>query len=141
METGETLDRQVLVEKERAYVGKAKVALLDLVFDTSEVNAARPLDHRNVARLVKVFQLEGCLRLEPEHHIPALIQKSTLDDSLHALDLNPALLTTYGEPFRLTVDKPLLCLHGRHRLAAAKEHLSPEDKWWVVDLYLDGTFS
>ncbi|KAL5331286.1 hypothetical protein ACEPPN_000816 [Leptodophora sp. 'Broadleaf-Isolate-01'] len=30
----------------------------------------------------------------------------------------------------------LECLHGRHRIEAAREFLLPTDRWWVVDLYL-----
>ncbi|KAL5345257.1 hypothetical protein ACLOAV_009627 [Pseudogymnoascus australis] len=30
----------------------------------------------------------------------------------------------------------LECLHGRHRIQAGREFLSPRDKWWTVDLYL-----
>jgi hypothetical protein len=32
----------------------------------------------------------------------------------------------------------LECLHGRHRIQAGREFLSPRDKWWAVDLYLAG---
>ncbi|TAQ83715.1 hypothetical protein B7494_g7958 [Chlorociboria aeruginascens] len=30
----------------------------------------------------------------------------------------------------------LTCLHGRHRIQAAREILPPTDAWWAVDLYL-----
>lgn len=29
-------------------------------------------------------------------------------------------------------------LHGRHRIAAGLEVLSPAFRWWTVDIYLDG---
>jgi hypothetical protein len=32
----------------------------------------------------------------------------------------------------------LECLHGRHRIQAGREFLSPRNKWWAVDLYLAG---
>jgi hypothetical protein len=32
----------------------------------------------------------------------------------------------------------LRALHGRHRVQAAAEVLPPADRWWTVDLYLDG---
>jgi hypothetical protein len=34
----------------------------------------------------------------------------------------------------------LICLHGRHRLLAALEFLSPKDQWWIVDVYLDSRY-
>ncbi|KAJ5793400.1 uncharacterized protein N7503_009378 [Penicillium pulvis] len=34
----------------------------------------------------------------------------------------------------------LKALHGRHRIQAASKALFPNDRWWIVDLYLDGTF-
>ena len=41
---------------------------------------------------------------------------------------------------------PVLCfpsdqvhyLHGQHRLKAAEKTLAPSERWWTVDLYLDG---
>ena len=30
------------------------------------------------------------------------------------------------------------CVHGKHRIAAAKEVLLVGNKWWVVDLYAEG---
>lgn len=34
----------------------------------------------------------------------------------------------------------VLCLHGQHRLRAGAEVLPEGDRWWTVDLYLDGSF-
>jgi hypothetical protein len=34
----------------------------------------------------------------------------------------------------------LRALHGRHRDQAGAEVLPPTDRWWTVDLYLDGMF-
>ena len=38
---------------------------------------------------------------------------------------------------QVDINHDLICLHGRHRIEAAKKYLHPDDKWWVVDLYSD----
>ena len=39
---------------------------------------------------------------------------------------------------RLPARHQLTCLHGRHRIQAARETLPPTEAWWTVDLYLAG---
>lgn len=120
--------------------GSAKIRLVHL--EPEEYNYFN-LDEGNVARLQEVFKLQGCLRLNPEHHIRALISNETLEGALRTSELRPQDLyqldefedLALGEGVRVTV------LQGRHRVQAAKRFCEGDDRWWVVDLYDDRKLS
>lgn len=123
--------QQLGLQAERKRLGYAKVKLADLTFPDKVRNGiTRPLESKNVIRLERVFELEGVLRLLPEHYIagltPAGIGQSRLsqtrgDQALEILDLGP--------------DIKIRCLYGRHRIEAAKRVLAHDDRWWIVELY------
>ena len=101
------------------------------------------LDPKNVTRLLGVFKLEGCLRLNEEHHVPAIINRGAFQDALIASEVQAEKLLSPqgGDPppeLKLPADMKITCLHGKHRLAAAHQFLGPGDKWWMVSLYSDG---
>ncbi|KAI9799076.1 MAG: hypothetical protein M1833_004270 [Piccolia ochrophora] len=123
--------------KQTCFRGSAKVKLKHIHFEEDHVPGARQLDVKNVARLKKVFELEGCMRLDEEHHVPAVIEESVLSHALNGRD-SPTTLLGLTEPPQLSfpAEIRLRCLHGKHRIHAAKEHLLPGDQWWVVDLYV-----
>lgn len=128
-------------EKQNHFVGCAKVHLKHLTFD---LNGSQPadltIDPKNVERLIQVFKLEGCLRLDLAHHIPAVINAQFLRESLRHSQIPETSLYGRQNPPALSFpdNTYLLCLHGKHRIAAAKNILLPGDMWWTVDLYLDG---
>ena len=100
------------------------------------------LDPKNVARLVQIFKLEGCDRLDIEHRVPVLIDSQILRQSLVASrKSNSDLLGEIPPTLSFPVNTQLKCLHGRYRLAAAKEFLEHGNKWWTVDFYDQTTLS
>ncbi|KAL8939684.1 MAG: hypothetical protein Q9216_003224 [Gyalolechia sp. 2 TL-2023] len=122
------------------FQGTAKVALRHLQFTESGQNPELHLDPKNIARLVQVFSIEGCHRLDPANHVPALISENVLSRCLQKNSLSKAnLLLQKRTPPDLKLDDDIVlsCLHGRHRIAAAQEVLLPIEKWWTVDLYSD----
>ena len=134
-------EARILSERARAHRGIAKVRLTSICYETDSIHGTRAIDASNVARLQKIFELQGCLRLEPENNVPVLVLQDDLDAALKASSLQPEQLRGY-EPIALAFEaKSLLCLHGKHRLEAAKkyfEYIEFEDTWWVVDLYTHG---
>ena len=127
-------------EKKSHFRGSALINLKHLTFENDQVPGTRPLDQRNVARLIQIFELEGCRRLEPEHHVPAVISEKTFRDALKRSKVSEEVLLQHDKPPQLRFDDAvrLTCLHGKHRLTAADEFLLPGDKLWVVDLYKEG---
>lgn len=121
------------------FYGSARVDLDVLVFETPPGSQT---DESNVERLVAAFGRAGCLRLHPQYHVPAIVTKGQIDEAIrNAASSRDALL--HHDPSRWPViifpdDFRVHCLHGRHRIEAAKQYLSISDRWWVVDFYLSG---
>ncbi|KAK5312981.1 hypothetical protein LTR93_011123 [Exophiala xenobiotica] len=112
------------------------------------VDDDRPLDVKNVQRLVKIYQREGCRRQFVSNRIlVVIIDQACLETALDLSRISAAALltrNTNNDPaavgdypqLQVPVDVRLICLHGRHRIRAARELLSPRDKWWIANLYL-----
>ncbi|MCJ1250104.1 hypothetical protein MMC30_007330 [Trapelia coarctata] len=122
------------IDKQFHFRGSAKVSLNSLRFD----DVARTLNPKNVARLLRIYQYEGCLRLEREHYIPVIIDEAQLSRICQQSNVEAKSLLS-GTLVALNCENiRLSCLYGQHRLAAAKEFLEPGDKWWSVDIYIQG---
>lgn len=108
-------------------------------------HSPRDLDRGNVERLMGVYCDEGVKRLKHEHCIPAIVGKDDLLSAIHlsGLSLVQLLNSSQGDPPRLTFPEGfrLQCLHGKHRIEAAKLSacLQGQDRWWTVMLYSEGT--
>jgi hypothetical protein len=130
---------QLAQERSLKYLGTAKVYINRIVPHPS---ISRELDPKNVERLSEVFSHDGCRRLDIRNHVTAVVSRQHL-----AVALQTAGVTTRSLKTSPLDQYPLLefsvgqiqCLHGQHRLVAAKEQLPPPEQWWTVDLYLDGT--
>ena len=135
-----SLSAELELEKEKsiAYRGTARVALKWLIFQHGKLNL------KHVQNLQKRFQ-KDCRRLESHNHIPALVEQRHLDCALHISGLSKEDLPTSSENglplLNFWTGYQLQCLHGQHRIQAAKETLLPSDQWWTVDLYLTGKWA
>lgn len=130
------VEAQLSAERRHKHYGCVRVALERLDFTRS---SARPLDRSNVARLVSSFELGGCLRHDACYHVPAvmddgLLRRSVLDGGASMNDLrshDPSVWPRLALPVGVQVQ----CLHGQHRIAAARQYLLGQDRWWVIDVY------
>ena len=121
-------------EKRVKYKGTARIKLKCLHFQTDE---EKP-DGKNVERLKSIFRRD-CCRLDAHNFIAAVIEQQALDVAVELSGISAQQLCRdppggYPElvfPAGYRVD----CLHGRHRIQAAKEL---DLEWWMVDLYLAG---
>ena len=127
-------------KKKKHFKGSAKIDLEHLQF--AKFDASEFLNPKNVARLKRIFELEGCLRLDPEHHIPVIIDLDILERSLAQSRIRRGDLFDSRIPPELTLppDCVVICLHGRHRIAAARECLLADDRWWTVDIYSESRY-
>jgi hypothetical protein len=128
----------LFLQKQYHYRGRAKISLHHLEFEDENVAGGCTVDPKNIARLVKVFESEGCLRLEAENHIPALIGETLLGGLLRDSSVTQAALLDFRQepPYlHLAEGQQLVALHGKHRIKAAEKFLDPFDRWWVVDFY------
>ena len=128
-------DSQLESEKTTKYLGTARVQLQWLSFQNNELDAK----HVQVLKL----SFEGdCRRLDVRNHIPAIIDQQNLDSALQLSGISQGQLfqCSQYQPLELGfwLGYQLECLHGRHRVQAAKLALASSNKWWTVDLYLAG---
>ena len=122
-------ESRIEAEKRIKYKGTARIRLKWLHF---QWNRPRELDGKNVERLKADFR-KDCRRLDEHNHIPAVIDQQSLNA---AEELSGVLARQLGYPeLVFPAGYQVECLHGRHRIQAAKE-LGLE--WWTVDLYLAG---
>ncbi|KAL6712964.1 hypothetical protein ACLMJK_009519 [Lecanora helva] len=130
-------------ESQANYRGTVRIDISYLQLDHSLLSQrCQYLRPENVQRLQNIFAVEGCHRLDPAHHVAALVSQEELDTLLACSNLSEATLThtshAEGPPkARLNAGTRLRILHGRHRLEAARRYFSPFEAWWTVDLYLD----
>jgi Protein of unknown function (DUF3723). len=129
---------QLATERRLKYIGAAKVSISQIQFDPP---LPRDLDTKNVARLRSVFRKNRCRRLDVDNHIPAIVSRLDLANALRRANIpQQSLLTNDAHqlPRLGFMAGQLQGLHGRHRVQAGAEILPPADRWWTVDLYLDG---
>ncbi|ELR08409.1 hypothetical protein VC83_03556 [Pseudogymnoascus destructans] len=105
-------------------------------------------DPKNVLRLKKIFEKEGCRSLKVGNHIPAIVDQHHLDTAIENAKQNKTWKTGILPSSYAMIDSEngypelefpggIICLHGLHRIQAGKA-LRPAEKWWIVDLYLSG---
>ena len=140
MQSAQALEEESKNEEEKSikYKGTAHIRLKWLHFRWNE---PRELNSKIVQDLISCFQ-KDCRRLDIRNHIPALINQQDLDSALRVSKILKGVLPTNSQHEYPELDfwagYQLECLHGRHRIQAAKQVLSPPNKWWTVDLYLTG---
>ncbi|KAG0645121.1 hypothetical protein D0Z07_9209 [Hyphodiscus hymeniophilus] len=133
-------EQRVCRDKLAKYRGSAKVWISHLEFP----HPSRQVDRRVIEQLKRDFDGEGCIKERANHRIPAVIDDSTLQVGLEKLSITAETfkVTSRDNPpnLRLKSGIKLECLHGQHRVLAAKEHLIPSLRWWIVDLYSTGQY-
>ncbi|KAH7330033.1 hypothetical protein BKA65DRAFT_404486, partial [Rhexocercosporidium sp. MPI-PUGE-AT-0058] len=128
-------EERLATEGREKYQGTARIRLEVLHFPQNE---PRELDQKNVERLKGYFEKGQCHRVG-RNHIPAVIDQAQLSEALRDSKVSAKTLLNNTDPhpeLKFPVGSQLHCLHGRHRIQAARESLKPRDSWWTVDLYL-----
>jgi hypothetical protein len=130
-------ERKLAAERKIKYKGTASIRTEVLDFPNEE------LDTENTKRLGQFFRdVNGCSRLDPLDHIPALIDQNHLNAALAASGITAEQLLVSPRETYLSLEFPpgfqLNCLRGRDQVQAGVKILPPGDKRWTVDLYLAG---
>jgi hypothetical protein len=115
------------IERNCKYKGTAKINLEDIGFHPA---FSRSLGQHNVDWLCKVFEKEGCRRLDAQNYVPAIISQQHLCAALQAAGKSVDELLA-SDPSRLPhlhfLAGQVLCLHGRHRIEAGGKVLLAGD--------------
>ncbi|OCT52720.1 hypothetical protein CLCR_09503 [Cladophialophora carrionii] len=120
----------------KAYIGSARVRCASLVHAESPEAS---LDSAKLKRLINIFALSGCQRLDENHRIRVLLTEDEHRKLTHII--SPQSLSEPALPLIDLGDGRLTYLHGRHRLAACQSVMPPWDQWWGVDFYLRSKIS
>lgn len=131
--------KSVSHEESLRFCGLARVHLDALSFEHASSQGHRELSAENVARLVRVFRIEGCSRLEEANFVKAQVNRRDLDAALASEDFKLP-----QQPPRDWSKQPILrlqaieCLNGLHRVLAARDFFVGKNRWWIARLYTDG---
>ncbi|KAI1537805.1 ATPase [Pyrenophora tritici-repentis] len=138
----ELLDRDLAAEKLMCYRGIARVPLHSLRFGHRILlDKHRELSYENVIRLERIYEQVGCLRLQEENIINAVIEDDDLVAalSLRDISLDDMRILQWPQDAPSLQPKNVQCLSGMHRIEAARRFLNENDKWWIVRLFSSDT--
>ena len=129
---------QLEVKKSRKYRSITRIRFQWLYFPWNELDEP---DVENVERFKKTI-IQNCRQFDARNHILEIVSQSDLNNAIQiAESFTEALFNSASNDYPELVFPPgfrLECLHGRHRILAAKEALHSLNKWWTVDFYLFG---
>ncbi|KAF2439150.1 hypothetical protein P171DRAFT_490584 [Karstenula rhodostoma CBS 690.94] len=127
------MDHELIQLLSKSFLGFARVSLDHLSFESVR-KQHREESSKATARLLRVFELEGCERDKVENFVDALIGTNVFRDAIFPNDIS--LFQKAQDVQSLRLQQPLECLNGMHRIAAARKHLDPNDRWWTVRLLI-----
>lgn len=125
-------------ERRLKYQGVARVKISDIQFTDPQKDF---VDQKNIQRLCKIFRKARCQRFELVNYVPAMVSRQALAEAIQnaGISARSLLLSTGMDIPMLSFPRgQLIGLHGRHRLYAGAKVLAPTERWWTVDIYLDG---
>ncbi len=114
--------------------GYARVDLRALRFDDVD---HRPISDKNVARLLRVFETEGCRRFDANNFIKAVVEETDLQQLVVSQEVERSIPDAWDQRGLANVVS-ILCLDGLHRVEAAKRFLDSNDQWWIISVYIKG---
>lgn len=132
----ESEERRTQDYKSICYKGNAVVRLSDLSAGKQRWRVID--DGQNSNRIIRLLQVQGCLRLEKQFHVPVLVDSTHwqsqvfFQDPTLAPDLGlPQLATSPGYTF-IPLDRKSLII------AAEKyfQQVGVVDPWWIVEIYV-----
>lgn len=134
-------DQKLAEVKLNCYRGIARVQLGSLQFHQRLIREThREVSRPNVLRLERIFERNGCLRLQDDHVINAIIQDEDLTKALaiKGIEEDEFRALQWAQDAPLLDLKEVQCLSGLHRVEAAHRFLPDNDKWWIVRLFTSG---
>ncbi|KAJ5981105.1 hypothetical protein N7481_008403 [Penicillium waksmanii] len=125
------------VQRLQFFRGCAVIDFNHLFFEDAALLGSREYSQDNVDRLIKIFQIEGCCNMEPEHRVAAVVDSDKLKNALSISGITQEQLLDPTTQITLGFEEGtrLMCIFGKHRLRAAQ---AIGMRSWLVDIYVDG---
>lgn len=132
-------EREIADYQNSCFQGSAVVRLSDLSTGHGWWNLSN--DGQNVARMTKILNIQGCLRLSRQYHVPVVVDYHDWHSQVFLEE--PTLVSGLGLPQLGTRrEYSFVALDHRSLIIAAREkfkRLGVEEPWWVIDIYVAGT--
>ena len=117
--------------REERYQGSARVRLDCLSFDNGFSHLMD--DGRNSIRLERILEIQGCLRINRDYHVPVLVNAADWGHRIRFSDTGNGRLPELVVP----LDTVLHAMDHESLISAARKWLSAQNRWWVVDVYVE----
>ena len=117
--------------REERCKGSARVRLDCLSFDNGFSHLIN--DGRNSIRLERVLEIQGCLRVNRDYHVPVLVNAADWGHRIRFSETENGRLPELVVP----LDTVLRAMNHESLISAARKWLSPQNHWWVVDVYVE----
>lgn len=114
----------------RYRIGCAKVRIDGLKYDT-----ARERSEESVRFLVEIYRTSGCQQFDRKHAVQVVVP-SRQDYPAFPVSQTAEDAPTIGRHAEWCIT----CIHGKHRLEAAKEYLKMVDQLWLAEVYNDSQY-
>ena len=114
------MSTNIYAQLDEHFRGYARIRLDDIEFESG-----RDLDSRNIRRLLGKFKRK-CERENPGNAIPVVVKEDILAN-LSQRDLHPETIHSLVPDELPYLETKVLCLHGKHRIYAARKFLSHSD--------------
>ncbi|KAJ5369966.1 uncharacterized protein N7496_006058, partial [Penicillium cataractarum] len=132
-------EREIADYQNSCFQGSAVVRLSDLSTGQGWWNLTN--DGQNVARMTKILNIQGCLRLSREYHVPVVVDYQDWYSQVYFEE--PTLVSGLGLPqLRTSRDYSFFALDHKSLITAAREkfkRMGVDEPWWVIDIYVADT--
>ncbi|CAG8218000.1 unnamed protein product [Penicillium salamii] len=132
-------DGEMRIARERRikYQGGARVKIKQISWNPPLPQGLNP---DNLVRLRGIFRKDGVHRQDLKNFVPVMTSRSALERAMSRANVSQQNLLASPDQIPLLEfeDMDVHALHGRHRLQVGSEVLAPIERWWTVDIYLDG---
>lgn len=127
----ESEEKALEAYRQERYQGSARVRLDCLAFENG---FGRLMDDgRNALRMEQILDIQGCLRINREYHVPVLVQATDWGSHIRLLPCDTELFPELIVPLNMS----LRAFGHENVIAAARKRLYGENRWWVVDVYVE----
>lgn len=120
------------------FYGYAIISLDKLSFEHPLARNHRPVSKNNVERILKLFREVGCGNDVAEYAVTASVDAARLEYYLEEQGYGSLPQTIEDSTDVPRLDMPVECLHGLHRILAAKRFLKGGERWWMARIYRAG---
>ncbi|KAJ5640337.1 uncharacterized protein N7484_008199 [Penicillium longicatenatum] len=134
----EIRERELVDYQNECFKGAAIIRLSDFA---TEWNSRDLIDDGgNVTRIARILEIQGCLRLSRQYHVPVVIHHP--DWQSKVVQQQQTLVPNLGFPQLGTIEGySFIALDHRSLIRAARENfrrLGVEEPWWIADIYITG---